>query len=200
MPLLGALWIVAVLTGTGLMLKYSEAPATTVSPPSQWPDGTGIHRQPEQPVLVMFVHPHCPCSSASIGELERIVARCPAAAEVHVVFLHPEGMPLSWVQSDLWRKASAIPGVKVTQDDAGEESIRFHCATSGETLLYDANGVLAFHGGITASRGHAGDNPGSDAVLALLRQERAGQLTTPVFGCALRSEGECTGSSSACKR
>jgi hypothetical protein len=200
MPLLGVVWLGAVLFGTALMLEYSGTPAKTDPPPAHWPDAARVARVSGQPTLVLFLHPQCPCSLATVGELERMMAHCPAGVSVHAVFLRPEGMSESWVESDLWRKAAAIPGVTVSQDEGGKEARLFHAGTSGEALVYDGKGVLAFHGGITVARGHSGDNAGSDAVLALLRQETAGQLTTSVFGCALRNEGECLNSASACKR
>ncbi len=41
-------------------------------------------------------------------------------------------------------------------------------STSGQVLLYDPSGRLAFSGGITAARGHVGDNAGSDAIVGLV--------------------------------
>jgi hypothetical protein len=200
MPLLGLMWLGVVLSGTALMLKYSGSPAKQKSPPARWPEGAQVARMPGQPTLVLFLHPQCPCSIATVGELERIMARCPAGVTLHAVFVRPEGMSQSWVESDLWRKAAAIPGVKVSQDEGGKVARLFQVGTSGEALVYDANGVLAFHGGITVARGHSGDNAGNDAVLALLRQEAAGEFTTPVFGCALRNDDDCQKPGSACKR
>ena len=51
--------------------------------------------------------------------------------------------------------------------------------------LYDTSGKLRFHGGITASRGHAGDNRGRQAVVALARGETSDRAETPAFGCML---------------
>ena len=61
--------------------------------------------------------------------------------------------------------------------------------TSGQVLLYQPSGRLAFSGGITPARGHSGDNPGSDAVLSLVRREARQAdgvpVTCRVFGCPL---------------
>ena len=32
----------------------------------------------------MFVHPHCPCTRASLGELRALLSECPADVEVRV--------------------------------------------------------------------------------------------------------------------
>jgi hypothetical protein len=72
---------------------------------------------------------------------------------------------------------------------AGQEAKLFGAKTSGDVLLFGANGKLIFAGGITASRGHEGDNPGADAMLKALGESRRNKVSTttatPVFGCSL---------------
>jgi hypothetical protein len=133
----------------------------------------------------MFVHPQCPCSRASIGELALLLAHCQQRVNAHVLFLQPREMPSHWNQTDLWEEAGRIPGVRVQSDEDGREARLFHIATSGDTALYDANGVLLFHGGITIARGHSGDNAGRESLQALLLGGSAQQTNTPVFGCSL---------------
>src|SRR5258706_356126 len=99
----------------------------------------------------------------------------------------------------LGRKASAMPGVIVHRDDDGVEVKRFHSETSGHTMLYAGNGRLMFHGGITFSRGHSGDNSGRSALVALLENEGSNQSKTPVFGCSL-FEDDCPAEVSKCKK
>lgn len=78
------------------------------------------------------------------------------------------------------------PGVTVEKNDGGIEAGRFNIVTSGHTLLYDAEGALRFSGGITPSRGHHGDNLGSDSVISFVNQRIAGSGETPVFGCPIK--------------
>jgi hypothetical protein len=49
------------------------------------------------------------------------------------------------------------------------------------TLLFASNGNLLFNGGITGSRGHAGDN----AIISLVNNQEPARTRTLVFGCAL---------------
>ncbi len=118
------------------------------------------------------------------------MARAQGRLTAHVLFLEPAGCADGWAETALWRKAAAIPGVIVQRDEAGTEAQRFHAETSGHTVLYDLDGRLMFHGGITIARGHSGDNPGRDAIVALLRKQTADRFATPVFGCPL-IESEC---------
>ncbi len=113
------------------------------------------------------------------------MARVQGLVSAHVVILKAAGTATNWERTDLWRTASSIPGVTVQVDNAGLEARRFHAETSGQTLLYDRSGVLRFQGGITLSRGHAGDNPGRSALQDLLLEGHSNQIKTPVFGCSL---------------
>jgi hypothetical protein len=144
-----------------------------------------VPQDKEHPTLVMFMHPHCPCSRASVGELAEVMAHCQGRVNAHVLFLQPTEMKADWVETDMWREAAKIPGVTVSRDEAGREARLFGAETSGDTALYDAKGRLMFHGGITISRGHHGDNPGHDAVQSLLLGEPVQLTDAPTFGCSL---------------
>jgi hypothetical protein len=106
----------------------------------------------------------------------------------------PEGVPGGWERTDLWKTAAAIPSVRVVRDAGGAEAVRFGALTSGECVLFAADGRRLFHGGITAARGHEGDNAGQDRLMDLLRAGTAavempsvsGAASTPVYGCPLR--------------
>jgi hypothetical protein len=146
----------------------------------------------------MFAHPRCPCTHASIAELERLIARVPRLPDIRVILLKPEDQPEDWAKTDLWRKASSIPGVAVILDIDGIETRRFQAKTSGITLFYDAASRLQFEGGITAARGHEGDNSGRAALENLLQKGASATVNTPVFGCAL-FETQCHNTNMICK-
>lgn len=192
---IAGVWLLLVLTGSLLMAQYSQTAGATATPPAQWPETTRAQRHSGQSQLVMFLHPRCPCSRATLGELEQLMAHCQGKFSAQVWFIQPEGMSEDWVKTDLWHAAAAIPGVQVNVDHAGEEARRFQAVTSGQTLLYDSEGGLVFQGGITLARGHAGDNPGRDAIESLLKQKITHASSPPVFGCALgweKNQKECT--------
>jgi len=179
------LWLAAVTWGSVALVRYESAAGPDRVAPTDWPSGSKIARTGDAPTLVIFVHPECPCTRASLGELERILARCPGRVRAFVVVVDETGFAME--ATPIWRAASAVQGVNVLLDPKGMEARIFQAMTSGRTLLYSAAGRLLFAGGITAARGHAGDNEGSAAVSALLRGGKPERLTTPVFGCPLFS-------------
>jgi hypothetical protein len=106
-----------------------------------------------------------------------------------VWFFKPDSFSNDWAHSDLWKSAAAIPGVTVREDVNGAQARLFGAETSGYVLLFDTHGRLLFKGGITGSRGHAGDNAGENAIIAWSNGQAAGLDKTPVYGCSLL--GKC---------
>jgi len=182
--LIGA-WLVAVLAGSVLLWRYKSEPGAAGVVPERWPHEIAVELSHRVPTLVLFAHPQCPCSRASIGELATIVSKAQGRVEAHVLFDKPSSEPASWTDTDLWRSAAAIPGVAVAVDPDGAAAHRFGAETSGWVVLYEPGGRLLFAGGITSARGHAGDSEGRRAVLALLGGEASRRTRAPVFGCSL---------------
>lgn len=180
-----ALWLLGVGFGLSLLLNYENTPALSAKPSALWPAESRIQRASEGATLVMLVHPHCPCSRASIGELALLMAQSQGRVTAYVLFLKPVGFSDNWEKTDLWQSTASIPGVTPIIDYDGVEASSFHAMTSGQTVLYDARGRLLFSGGITIARGHAGDNAGRSAIVALVNTGIAEQTETPVFGCPL---------------
>lgn len=179
------LWIGASIGGMAALAKYDLSAGTSESVPLQWPTDSKLALSPHGATLILFAHPRCPCTRATLGELEKIMAHGQSALTVWVVFLKPEGTDETWDRSDLVETAAAIPGVHVVHDANGVEARRFHATTSGQTLLYSNQGKLQFSGGITMARGHAGDNPGRDAIESYLTSGEVPLHDTPVFGCPI---------------
>ena len=181
-----AVWFAAVAIGMGLLAayannagKWSPAPAAI----GYSDDATAARHR-----LFIFLHPRCPCSVASVNELARIMSRCAAQLDATLYFVRPESQPANWESGSLRDLASSIPGVKVKSDVGGSVAGQFHANTSGEVFVYDCRGKLRFHGGITSARGHAGDNLGESAVIAIALGGTSYVERSPVFGCPFRAE------------
>jgi hypothetical protein len=187
-----AVWLPCVAYGFNVLWRYSMTPGQPASPPSSWPRQVPIERNSTHATLLMFVHPQCGCSKASLGELAILMARAHEKVSAKVLFYAPPDEPTTWAKTDLWETAVGIPGVTVIEDRGNHIAGSLGVFTSGQTLVYDSEGRLIFNGGITASRGHSGDNYGRDAIVARLQGHPAQgttiPITSPVFGCSLRTE------------
>jgi hypothetical protein len=190
-PLLAgtALWLMLVCAGMSVLLEFAGTPGDAGDPPPHWPSASRLPPPIALPALVMLAHPRCPCTRASIGELALLMARVHEKVAGYVLFIEPPGVGDDWAQTDLWRSASAIPGVSVLIDRGGAEARLFHAETSGQTLLYGAGGDLLFSGGITEARSHSGDNEGRSAIVEFIDKGHSELKRHSVFGCALFSAG-----------
>jgi hypothetical protein len=187
------LWVLTVGAGTLLLWDYENSPEMkTRQAPANFPAESSIPQDGERPTLLMFAHPHCPCTRASVAELSRLMTGAQGRVNARVLFIKPSGADGAWVETGLWEAAASIPGVGVSADEGGREAARFGAGASGSTLLYDASGRLLFNGGVTAARGHEGDNAGRDALVSLLAGAADDAAETPVYGCQLFGP-ECRG-------
>lgn len=185
------LWLLIVGTGIVIVLDYENANGSVGNTPKRWVSSTPLPLDATRDTLVMFAHPRCPCTRASLEELNRLLARSDGQIAAHVLFFRPKGYPDDWTKTDLWRAAAAIPGVTVGEDIDDALARKFGAETSGFVLLYNPRGELLFSGGITGSRGHAGDNTGEDTIISLATGKFFDVWQTPVYGCSLLNSSNC---------
>lgn len=188
-PLAIAGWLIAATAGMGALWAYENGPGDAAVAPRRWPVESALSMPGSHARLVVVAHPKCPCTRATLRELERLMAENDGRLETDILFTMPRGAQASDFQTDLYERASRIPNVRVHRDESGAETRLFGAATSGQTLLYDRHGTLLFAGGITPGRGHEGDNAGRSAIYRHLRDDGDAATTASVFGCGLHDPG-----------
>lgn len=176
-------WMGAVGAGIERIWNYASTPGMSSSAPRAWPGSSLISPHAGRATLVMFVHPRCSCTRASLQELQGILNRSRAAPAVWILLLDPLSAGSDWDRTPIADAARRIGNATVVTDAVGAEAARFGASTSGHVVIYDSSGRLQFSGGITGARGHVGDNDGRRSVLTLLRNDQAHLHRHPVFGC-----------------
>jgi hypothetical protein len=194
-----AVWILTIGAGMRMLWAYADTPGPPAAAKAMWPAEASFRRDARGPVLLLFLHPQCPCSRATIDELARLLAGAPAPAAIYALVYRPADAAAGWERTDLWSSAAALRGVQVMTDVGGAQARVFGALISGQTLLYSATGSLLFSGGITDARGHEGDNPGRTALTSIL-SGRVARAQTPVFGCYLYSESDVQASGIAIEK
>jgi hypothetical protein len=179
------LWVALVSGGFRELLIYSNAAGVQKDRGTTWPESSKLVRDSDLATLVVFGHPQCPCSRATVGELERLLIYTNKKIKSHVVFVKPKGQTEDWTKQSLWERASTLHGVAVAIDEEGVEAERFGATTSGQVYLYDKAGMLVFRGGITPARGHMGDSRGRGSILTFVETGKTDVSTADVFGCSL---------------
>ena len=181
-------WSIAIATGSYVLWNHAFTPDAEPQAVSHWPVATRLPRQNNHYTLVLFAHPHCPCTRSTVRELERLLPTIGESCDLLLVFVEPPGRGEAWAHTDLWRSALAIPNARVIVDRDGREAQRFCARTSGLTLLFDPAGDCVFRGGITAARGHEGESLGLTAFVNALHGVHQTKYTS-VFGCPLFTPG-----------
>src|SRR5690349_6085353 len=83
------LWLALVASGTRTLLNYENSPGAPANAPSLWPSNSRIARHESKFTLVMLAHPNCPCTRASLAELEILMAKLQGKLKAFVVFSKP---------------------------------------------------------------------------------------------------------------
>lgn len=158
--------------------------------PAVWPKDSAIIPSKDRPTLLLFLHPQCACSQATVEELERLSTLAPTGTPpaIRVVASTPRSTGKLWESSPLLRSTGRLPNASVFADAGGVEAARFGARVSGTVLLYDADGRRLYAGGVTMARGHDGHNAGIQAVADLLQNPRAQVTAIPAFGCKVVRE------------
>jgi len=179
------IWVALAVGGLIFLWGYSNTPGEAGRNIDQWPSNSSITPDKTRDTMVVFLHPKCPCSKASMEEISRLLARYPDAFSLQIVFFQPENESADWSQTSLWETARKLPHTQVILDQGAHEAKLFGAATSGDTYIFMPSGQLRFHGGITPSRGSIGDNIGLDSVYRLAEGKSPAAMTTAVFGCPI---------------
>jgi len=184
------IWILSLFVGFSWLTVYAHTPGAEAHPEMRWPIESHLPNENAMPTLLVFLHPKCSCSEATLAELERLMPVIRNRIRVIVILAEIPPGPSKWFEheNEVVDRLAA-EAIVVFKDRDGVEARRFDAQTSGQTLLYDQSHFLYFRGGLTPSRGHRGDSEGRTAILSYLAgptQTRERPLQSRVFGCLLR--------------
>ncbi len=192
---LGAVWLGAIGTGLGLLANYAAEPGQVGEVPQTWPSDPGLQLADATHTLVLAVHPRCPCTAASINELERALGNVEQLPRVYALIFEPIPGEAgddqeAFARTRITKRLIQLPGVELVADPGSAIAAGFGALTSGHTLVYDESGQLVYSGGLTPTRAHEGPNTGSATLVSLFNGGDAIAQIAPVFGCPLCSADE----------
>jgi hypothetical protein len=180
---LATTWLAAIAAGFTVLQNYSSKPGLAGDPKTEASGFIVAHQKSGRPLLVMAIHPECPCTEASLSELGDLLIRSHGAFDTLLLKYHAPG----WSAGESTTRVGAA-NVPVMLDLDGKIAASLGAETSGYTLFYDAAGAVRFQGGITIARGHVGRAEGQDVILKLISGENLPLAHTRVYGCALTND------------
>ena len=191
--IIGTLWLGSIATGLGLLADYAAQPGLIGQVPQQWPQSTQLSLAPDRHTVVLAVHPRCPCTRASINELERSIGHAKTPPQIYALVFEPTtdeatDLHANFAATDITRNLRRIPNTTVIPDPGSTIAADFGALTSGHAIVYDTKGNLVFSGGLTPTRAHEGPNTGTESLKRLFNGDQPIAQNAPVFGCPLCSE------------
>ena len=188
----------AIVVGSWLLTDYANRPGSQGDVAEQL-DKEIVHAEwtlsqefdDSKCTLILFYHPHCPCTKAATRCLERLFTRFSDTPNFIAVAYCPSTERDSWIESsitaNLRKKFGQTP---IVIDPDGKYCERFGAFTSGHAILYDESGSLIFSGGITPGRGHEGHSSAASDLVAKVNGLSEEVIYWPVYGCTIiDSEG-----------
>lgn len=175
-------WVAGIVSAFGALGRYASRAGTSFAPDAS--EVSRIYREagvPGRPLLIMAVHPRCPCTDASLDEMGELLARAKGSCDAVLLAYQARGWPASPVSRQI-----GPAQVRILPDLDGRIAARLGASTSGHCVLISPDGSTRFYGGLTASRGHRGRSAGQDDILAALVDAAPRLATAPVYGCSLR--------------
>ena len=171
------------------LIAYGTTPGPSSLPPTQSPlrpaSGELQSSAATDWEVVMAVHPKCSYTAASRNELNRLLSQVDDNVNCRFLVYHPAETDPNWIDGRITSSLSEFPRSTIQADEAGEVARELGMQTSGAVVVFDPHGKTRFHGGITVSRNHEGDNLGVRSISMLIQGQTPPLSTTPVFGCRL---------------
>lgn len=180
-----AVWVLLAVAGLGALSLYGFTGSLPARAALQWPSNGLLALDPARPTLFLFLHPRCPCSSASITELDRVLSQSSGDFRTYAILTVPPGVDEDWEAGRNLEAAKLLPETTVVFDRGGALARSFGARDSGTLLAFAPDGAHLFAGGLTVSRGHEGESLGSLALQDLAAGVTPRQVASPVFGCPL---------------
>lgn len=177
------IWIVAIVAAYVVVARYEQT-SGAIGSTRAWPSGAALRPSATRLTLLVFIHPRCPCTRASLAELTNVLRDCGDRVQTCVIACDLARDDPDWRVGATLTAAGRLPSCTVAHDPTGTLARAFGAETSGLVALYAPNGSVLYWGGVTPSRGMIGVNPGARA----LRRAIAGDtvaISMPVFGCPL---------------
>lgn len=179
------LWVASIVAAFGALQVYAWRPGAAADPQTDGRAFLETQRRPGRALVVMAVHPECPCTGASLAELGDFLARSHGRSDALLLELAPASPNPNWC-GGVPAELGGVP-IRSLADPDGRIARLLGARTSGHLVFMDAAGAIRFHGGLTIARGHRGRAPAQDALLALLDGRPAALAAAPTFGCALET-------------
>jgi hypothetical protein len=183
--LLAVAWTAASVLSWSLLLSHTYQPVVATGGINEWPSSLEPTDRDGRIRVILFAHPLCPCTRATIAELDEALGSRRTNVNTTIVFVTAGLAEPDIYDSPTVAAARRLLNVTLRFEDNTAFASRIGATTSGELFVFDGAGKRVFHGGITAGRGHRGRSPGRERFEQALEGILVDHEESPLFGCRL---------------
>lgn len=174
-----AIWLSAVIGSSWILHRYEATPGGTAARPTPKPP------QKLANALLVFAHPQCPCTQASLQNVERFHRDHPEI-RAELVLVIPKGAPKEFAEGPTLQWHRKNPWATLVRDEQGAMARSYGATTSGHVIYIDETGRTRFNGGVTRGRGLVGDSTALRNLYQAVSVNGAKLAQNgSVFGCSL---------------
>lgn len=187
-PVLTVVWSAGLLAGSVWLIDHSSKPGEVELNIKSWPTETHLAQHSGKPQVLVFVHPMCSCSEVTLAEMSSLFQRLNTPCEISLVISTTDHTSIPENRVHGFETWCQQVGAHLVWDFGRSEARRFGVTTSGHVFLFSSDGNLQFQGGVTAGRGHHGENPGLSSLVELLTNTQPRKSSRDCFqtyGCPL---------------
>src|SRR4051812_5871669 len=92
LPVAVALWATAAALLFAVYVNHDLRPGAAARALGDWPEGSALAHSTEHDTLIMFLHPFCPCSKASVAQLNAVIRQLEHPPSVTFVMVRARGL------------------------------------------------------------------------------------------------------------
>ena len=100
-------WVAVLFVTFATMRRYEFTPGADPAAPKSWPMQSQVTRPLGHSSLLVFAHPLCRCTDATLEELAKVARSAGPDIDITVLFFSPDGAGTEWRKSKSVQDAAA---------------------------------------------------------------------------------------------
>src|SRR5258706_2856559 len=105
--------LAGLVAGLAVLWRFEQTPGRSATIEAAWPAASRLVSDPRSPTLVMFAHPRCACTRASLANLRALIGPFTGRLVAYVAFMRPHEAGPEWLETGTLAHRSSIPDVAV---------------------------------------------------------------------------------------
>lgn len=186
-----SIWVGSIIWSTKAMLIFQFTPGKMGKVFNDFPQKSKLVLDQTLPTLILFLHPKCTCSKASVEEIKIIKSSIKKEFKL-IAVVQTASLKLTDELEKLKEELSTLPHSTIVNDSYSFETNLFSVKTSGQIYIYSSFGELIYTGGSTSSRGTSSPSELRRTIASILETNKKPHqlITKSIYGCEMDNKND----------